>query len=107
MTFRLAALTGAAATLALLLPQPAGAESLKDQFIRRRCEAKVNEELMAKGMASPPPMFAQKVCDCVVKKVDTGSTIEAAKDACKAEVKARIEAAAGESATPTPAPVTP
>lgn len=101
MALRLTAIIGAASALALLLQQPAGAESIKDQIIRRKCEAKVREELVSKGMVNPPPQFAEKVCNCVVQKVNAGSTLDAAKETCKAEVQARIEGAAG-AASPAP-----
>lgn len=48
-------------------------------------------ELASKGITTPPPQFVDNVCDCVVKSVDAGATIDQAKATCKAQVKAELQ----------------
>jgi hypothetical protein len=82
-----------AACLVTLAVPPAQAQAIRDRIIRNQCEAKLKADLVSKGVTQPPPAFVQQVCDCVVQNVNAGSSIDAAKDTCKAEVRARIKGA--------------
>lgn len=79
--------------LVALAVQPVQAQAIRDRIIRNQCEAKLEAELVSKGVAQPPPAFVQEVCDCVVQNMDGGATIDAAKETCKAEVMARVQGA--------------
>ena len=79
------------AASALLIAPAAQAQSFRDRVIHNQCSTKLTAELASKGITSPPPQFVETVCNCVVKSVDAGATIDQAKETCKAQVKAELQ----------------
>lgn len=79
--------SGVRAVLAglLLLPlaQPAQAQNMVDNMIRRFCLQAVNNEIRASGKPAPAGM-ADYTCDCVVREMKAGQSQQQASATCKA-----------------------
>lgn len=73
-------------TLAAGLPAKA---NMVDQIIRSNCVNAVNAEVKASGKPAPAGM-TDYTCDCVVKEIKTGSSINQASTTCKTRAVAKF-----------------
>ncbi len=81
----LAALAGSLLTGALVLPlgQPARAQNMVDNMIRKFCLQAVNKEIQASGKPAPAGM-QDYTCNCVVQEMRRRQSQEQAAATCKA-----------------------
>ncbi len=67
--------------ITLAASSPARASTL-DQIVRGYCLNAVNSEVKASGTSAPSGM-AEFTCDCVVKEIRKGQTVNLATSTCK------------------------
>ncbi|MEO1002443.1 MAG: hypothetical protein AAFX65_04950 [Cyanobacteria bacterium J06638_7] len=67
--------------LALAMGLPARASTL-DQLVRGYCINAVNSEVRASG-TPPPAGMAEYTCDCVVREIGRGQTVNQATSTCR------------------------
>ncbi len=67
----------------LLAPaQPAAAQNMMDNMVRKYCLKAVNDEVKASGKPAPAGM-SEFTCDCVVQEMKKRKTVDQAKVICK------------------------
>jgi hypothetical protein len=67
----------------LLLAQPAQAQNMMDNMIRKFCLQAVNKEVQASGKPAPAGM-QDYTCNCVVQEMKKGQSQQQAAVTCKA-----------------------
>jgi hypothetical protein len=72
-----------AGLLLLPLAQPAQAQNMMDNMIRKFCLQAVNNEIRASGKPAPAGM-QDYTCDCVVREMKRGQSQQQASATCKA-----------------------